>query len=106
MKKAIALVKDKTNPFVGFNFFQYMIAYWKPCGDSDGFDKWLVKAWDNPKGTDFPTSIHCEERLFGTFQHGTIKLGKSGGIDYNSNNIYANQYLSRAERLPNTLLRH
>merc|ERR1719482_1813864 len=45
LKAAIAIVRDKTNPFIGINFFQFMIAYWKPCTNVQAFDDWLAKAW-------------------------------------------------------------
>jgi len=86
LEKARKLVEDKTNAFVGFNFFQYQVAYWKPCEDSAGWDRWEGEAWDNPMGKPVPRG--CNERLYGTFSLGDIQVSKTGGINYDSHNVY------------------
>ncbi|CAJ1376858.1 unnamed protein product [Effrenium voratum] len=87
LQKAQALVKDQSNPFVGFNFFQFQVAYWKPCDNPAGWDNWEATYWDRPKEAPPPAS--CSERLFGTFALGDIAVSKTGGIDYYSQNVYS-----------------
>ncbi|CAE7329141.1 TDP1 [Symbiodinium natans] len=87
LERARALVEDKTNPFVAFNFFEYEVAFWKPCPDPAGWDHWEAIAWDDPIHAPNPPK-DCSERLFGTFSVGDIPVSNTGGIDYDSRNVY------------------
>jgi len=88
LTEALALVRDKTNAFIGFNFFQFQVAYWKSCSASETvkWDKWEAAAFDNPTAAAEPD--FCHERLFGTFAIGDVPVSKTGGINYDSKNVY------------------
>ncbi|CAE7211129.1 unnamed protein product, partial [Symbiodinium pilosum] len=87
LERARALVEDKANPFVGFNFFEFQVAFWKPCQNTAGWDSWEAAAWGDPIHAPNPPK-DCMERLFGIFSLGDIPVSMTGGIDYNNKNVY------------------
>lgn len=87
LMRAKEYVLDDSNPFFGFNFFQYEVAYWKPCNDPSQWDSWVQQYWGNPKEAPNPGG-DCGERLFGTFSAGDIIVGKTGAVNADSKNIY------------------
>jgi len=79
LDKAIELVRDPSNPFYAFNYFEFSVSYWKQCKPEaeEAWDEWVENHWEDREG--WPG--HCDERLHGTFGYGDIPVSRSGHVD-------------------------
>lgn len=79
LEQAMALVRDRTNPFYAFNYFEFSVSYWKQCNEDaqEAWDGWVDEHWADREG--YPG--HCDERLHGTFGYGPIPVSRSGRVD-------------------------
>lgn len=79
LDQAMTLVRDRTNPFYAFNYFEFSVSYWKQCNEDaqQDWDDWVAEHWSDREG--YPG--HCDERLHGTFGYGPIPVSRSGHVD-------------------------